>query len=98
MRRDDALAILKRHEPDLRNLGLQRLALFGSVARDDARPGSDVDLAVRWNRSSRIDLFDYAAIADRLRARLGVPVDVVTEPSRSKRVQAMIDRDRVDVF
>ncbi len=46
MRRDEALAILVSHQEELRALGVKSLALFGSVARDEARPESDVDLLV----------------------------------------------------
>ena len=98
MRRDFALSILRRHESDLRSMGLRRLSLFGSTARDDAKSGSDVDLAVQLDPDQRIDLFGYAAIAEHLRVLLAKPVDVVTEPNRNARLQAMIDRDRVDVF
>lgn len=98
MRRDRAIAILKYNEAPLRSLGLQRLALFGSTARDDALIGSDVDIAVQFDRASRIDLFGFAAITDQLQTMLGQKVDIVTEPNRSKRMQAMIDRDRVNIF
>lgn len=98
MQRDQAVAILKRNEATLRSLGLRRLSLFGSIARDEAQIGSDVDIAVQFERDSRMDLFRFAALSDRLRSMLDQEVDVVTEPSRSKRMQAMIDRDRVDVF
>lgn len=92
------MAILKRNEATLRSLGLRRLSLFGSTARNEALAGSDVDIAVQFDRASRMDLFRFAALTDRLRTMLDQDVDVVTEPSRSKRMQAMIDRDRVDVF
>ncbi len=98
MQRDHALTILKQNEASLRSLGLRRLALFGSTARNDARAGSDVDIAVQFDRTARMDLFRFAAITDRLRVMLGQDVDVVTKPSRNKRMQAMIDRDRVIVF
>ena len=98
MHRDFALAILRCHVSDLRSMGLRRLSLFGSTARDEATSGSDVDLAVQLDSDQRIDLFGYAAIAEHLRILLATPVDVVTEPNRSARLQAMIDRDRVDVF
>ena len=98
MRREHALTILRRNEPLLRSLGLRRLALFGSTARDSARVDSDVDIVVQFEQTARMDLFGFATLTDHLTAMLGRNVDVVTEPSRSERIQAMIDRDRVDVF
>ena len=43
MTRAEALAILAEHRQELAAFGLRRLALFGSVARDEAGPESDVD-------------------------------------------------------
>jgi predicted nucleotidyltransferase len=44
MKRDEAIACLKQHEPELKQLGVERLVLFGSVARNEAGEDSDVDL------------------------------------------------------
>jgi len=44
--RKQAIEQLLRAEPEIRALGVRRLALFGSVARDEARRDSDVDLLV----------------------------------------------------
>jgi uncharacterized protein len=44
MRRSAAIARLKRHEAELKQLGVEHLYLFGSTARDEARHDSDVDL------------------------------------------------------
>ena len=44
MKRDQVVALLKRHETEFRNAGMGVLFLFGSVARNDARDTSDVDL------------------------------------------------------
>lgn len=41
---DTAITLLKAHETELRHLGVQYLWLFGSTARGEARPDSDVDL------------------------------------------------------
>ena len=79
-------------------MGLRRLSLFGSVARGEACPGSDVDLAAELDRSRGIGLFHYAAITDRLSELLQTRVDLLTEPARKPRLQAEIDRDRVSVF
>lgn len=98
MHRDQAVTILKHHEPMLRSLGLRGLSLFGSTARNDAETSSDVDIAVCLDRGHRVDLFQYAAISERLKSLLGRSVDLVTEPNRSTRLQAMIERDRVRVF
>lgn len=47
MNRQDILAFLRTHKTELRNrFGVLRIGLFGSYARDEQHPGSDVDIAV----------------------------------------------------
>lgn len=46
MQRTAVIATLKRHKAELNKLGIVRLSLFGSTARDEASRKSDVDLAV----------------------------------------------------
>lgn len=46
MDRSAILARLKEHEAELRRRGVARVALFGSAARGEARPDSDIDLMV----------------------------------------------------
>ena len=64
MRRDDVLERLNLHREELRTrFGVGSIALFGSYARDEARPDSDVDLLVEFERPptflSYMDLIDY---------------------------------------
>lgn len=49
MRRENAISVLMNHQESLSNLGVKSLNLFGSVARDEARPDSDIDLLVAFN-------------------------------------------------
>jgi predicted nucleotidyltransferase len=67
-------AICRRHD-------VHRLRLFGSVARGEARPGSDIDLLVDFAVPK--GFFDLIRLEDELRALFGQPVDLVTEPGLS---------------
>ena len=60
MRRYEALTILAAHQEDLKGYGVKSLAIFGSVARDEARADSDVDLLVEF--SGPVDLFDFVCL------------------------------------
>ena len=100
MRRDDALAILKAHAPELRELGVVRLSLYGSTARDEGRDDSDVDVAVHlediasgFATLGRLDL-----IKRRLSELLQARVDVVPEPTHPSPLKAAIDRESYLVF
>jgi predicted nucleotidyltransferase len=98
MDRQTAIDRLVSHEPELRALGLESLALFGSTARGEAGPDSDVDLVVRLDRSQAIGLFRFAAIRERIEDLLGVSVDLLAEPIEKDRLRARVERDRVLVF
>jgi uncharacterized protein len=93
-----AIARLKAHEAELRELGVERLSLFGSTARGEEGPQSDIDLAARFAPETQIGGFAFVAIADRLEMILSTKVDLVAEPARKARMQQHIDRDRIRVF
>jgi uncharacterized protein len=76
MKRSDALKRLAALKPELDKLGIKSLALFGSVARSRARPGSDIDLLVEFHRTP--DLIEFAGVKLRLEELLGRRVDLVT--------------------
>ncbi|MFA7344608.1 MAG: nucleotidyltransferase domain-containing protein [Terrimicrobiaceae bacterium] len=58
--------------------GVGRVELFGSVARGQGRPGSDVDLLVEFLPGSDIGLFEMGALKEDLEERLGCRVDLVS--------------------
>ena len=76
MRRAEALKIIASHEAELRALGVRSLAIFGSVARDQAEPTSDVDLLVEFDRP--VGYFHLFDVQDQLEGFLGCKVDLVT--------------------
>ena len=77
MNKSDAIEILRRHEADLRARGIVHAALFGSVARGEARPDSDIDIMIELDPQARIDVFQYAGIKMYIEALFEIPVDVV---------------------
>jgi uncharacterized protein len=64
MKRDEILRTLKEREADLRAHGLTHAALFGSVARDEQRPDSDIDILVDLDPAVVATMFDYAGLKD----------------------------------
>jgi uncharacterized protein len=76
-RRDLVLSKLAAHQGDLAASAVRSLFLFGSVARDEASDGSDVDLLVEFDR--RVGFFALFRLQAQLEAWLGIPVDLVTQ-------------------
>ena len=77
MRQEDVLKILKRENAELaKQFGVKSLLLFGSVARNEATPTSDVDLLVEFNRP--VGYFGLFALQDYLEKLLGCSVDLGT--------------------
>lgn len=98
MNKAEALRRLREHEAAIRALGITRLSLFGSTARGEDRPDSDIDLAATLAADRKVGVFDLIRMESRLAELLGVHVDLVTEPSTAVRLQRQIDRDRLHVF
>jgi predicted nucleotidyltransferase len=57
--------------------GIRRLALFGSILRDDFRPQSDIDVLVEFEPGIRVG-FAFIRMQDELSAMLGHRVDLNT--------------------
>jgi uncharacterized protein len=89
---------LRAHETELRCAGIRHLSLFGSVARGDAEPASDIDLAAEFDPAARMDLFRLTALERRIAEILGRSVDLLPEPVEKPRLRANIDRDRLRAF
>ncbi|NEQ19717.1 MAG: nucleotidyltransferase family protein [Microcoleus sp. SIO2G3] len=74
MKRDEVLAIVAAHRKQLQAMGVKSLELFGSVARDEAGPDSDVDFLVEFDRP--VGLFEFNQVQLYLEDILGHPVDM----------------------
>jgi uncharacterized protein len=79
MKRDRAIEILKLHQDKLKDFRVKSLDLFGSVARDEARPDSDVDLLVEFDRP--VGLFTFLRLQRYLETILDCSVDLGTPDS-----------------
>ena len=95
MRRQEALAVLAAHRGELERLGVRSLAVFGSVARDEARPGSDVDILVELRRP--MGLFGFLAIQEHLEQLLGCKVDLGTPDSLRPTIRERVLSEAVRV-
>ena len=96
MNRAAVLALLTEHKPVLaQRFGVLRLALFGSMARDAARPDSDVDVLVAFDRPATAKRYFGVQFyqEDLLQRR----VDLVTEKALRERLRPYVERDAIAV-
>ena len=97
MQRDEAIAKLRQHEAELRLLGVQRLYLFGSTARGEAREDSDVDLFFDYERG-RLGLFELMEVKVQASRILGRKADSTTRDSLHKVLRPRIEASALQVF
>ena len=95
--RREAWARLTAAEAEIRALGVTRLALFGSVMRDTARPDSDVDLLVQFAPGTKT-FAQFMALAELLEVRLGHRVELVTTEALSPFLGPRILAEAQDVL
>jgi predicted nucleotidyltransferase len=95
--RDDALATLRRREAELRLLGVQRLFLFGSTARNEAGIDSDIDLFFDYE-AGRFGLFELMDVKERVSEILGRKADIMTRDSLHKTLRRRIEATAIPVF
>ena len=96
MNRQQTLQILAKAKPELaRRFGVTRLALFGSTARDEAQPGSDVDIIVSFDGPATSER--YFGVQFYLEDELGCGVDLVTEKAIRPELRPYIEREAVNV-
>ena len=98
MKRNDFIATLRAHEPELRAAGVIRLSLFGSTARDEARADSDIDLLAALDEARDLSLLDVIGIENKLTDLLGHPVDLIEEGTLRPRARQSARREVVRAF
>jgi len=98
MNRDEVIARIKAHEAEMRASGMAALYLFGSIARGDAGPESDVDLACDIDPDRSIGLFEFIGMQRNLEAILKSRVDLVEKNALFPAIARHAERDMVRVF
>jgi len=90
------LALLRKHKPEIQGLfGETQLWLFGSLARQQSRDDSDVDLLVRFDGPSTSAR--YFGLQFYLEDLLGRPVDLVSDRALRSELRPFVERDAISV-
>jgi len=84
--------IQKKLSPILRDYGIKRAAVFGSVSRGEDKPESDVDLLVDLGNQT-MGMFEYMKFIEKLEQGLNRKVDLVTEKGLNKFLRPYILAD-----
>lgn len=97
MDRDTAIKLLKANEAELQRLGVRHLYLFGSTARGEARPDSDVDLFFdhEWGQLSLFDVMEIQDVTSRI---LGRETDAIARASLHPVLRDRIEKSAIPVF
>ena len=96
MEREKVLEIIQIHQTQLQELGVKSLGLFGSVAREQAKPDSDVDFLVEFSKP--IGFFDFFRVQHYLEDILGCNVDLGTFDALKEHLRKPVLEELVRVF
>jgi uncharacterized protein len=98
MNAQEVLGTLRRSERTLRARGIAHAALFGSVARGDNRPDSDIDILIEFDPNAHVTVFDYVGVKDYIASLFSQPVDVIDREALKPHLRAPSERDAVYAF
>ena len=95
MNSQEILAKLRESEPVLRARGVSHAALFGSRARGDNRPDSDIDIMIEFDPAACATVFNYAGLKDYIASLFEGPVDVVNRDGLKPYVRPAVTADAI---
>lgn len=82
----------------MRARGIIHAALFGSVARGDNRPDSDIDILIEFDPAARVTIFDYAGIKEYVAGMFDRPVDVINRERLKPQLRQSSLQDAIYAF
>jgi len=98
MNRQDAIDVLVGHQAELRSRGVRHAALFGSAARGEAGPQSDLDIMIEMAPDASLDIFAYVELKNFIATLFPGPVDIVNKNALKPYVRPPATADSVYAF
>ena len=77
---------------------VERAYVFGSYARGENSPESDIDILVAFDKKAKISLFDHIRMIYELQDLLGIDVDLVTEGSLLPFAAKTAEKDKIMIY
>ncbi|MBR4774997.1 MAG: nucleotidyltransferase family protein [Bacteroidales bacterium] len=77
---------------------VERASIFGSFARGENGPDSDIDILVKFDPEAKISLFDHVSMTYDLEDLLGMEVDLVTEGTLLPRIAESAEKDKILIY
>ena len=96
--RTETLETLRNHAEVIRGYGAKALYVFGSAARDEMRPDSDIDLFIDFDPDGSFTFVEWSRLEEYLEALLGRDVDLMTRGSLHPRLKSRIEQSSIRVF
>ena len=94
----EALAILRAHRAELEARGIRHAALFGSLARGEAGPSSDIDVLIDFEPGLRMGVYQYVGHQQFVSAFFPPPVDVIALRFLRPEILPSVEKDAVYAF
>lgn len=94
----EVIATLRENEAALRARGVAHAALFGSLARGDDHPGSDIDIMIEIEPGAEIGLFEYVGITQYIGDLFPTRVEVANRSHLKSIVRPTAERDAIYAF
>lgn len=94
----DTRSIKREITPILKRQGVTKAALFGSVARGEAKKRSDIDILIQYKKRDRKSLLDLVKLQFELEEKLGKKVDLVTYKSLHPLLRDIILKDEKIIY
>jgi uncharacterized protein len=96
--REQLVVHLQRLEARLRAQGVTSLALFGSRARRDNKPDSDIDVLIDVDTTRKFSLIDLVTVAQCIEDDTGLPTNIFMRRSLDESFKLEAAKDAVEVF
>jgi uncharacterized protein len=89
------VSLLKEHQQEIRNFKVEKISIFGSVARNQETPESDIDILIKFNCPPSFDM--YMELKFFLEDLLDRKVDLVTEEALREEIKNFVEKDLIRV-